>query len=546
MKGVYIMMPSPIGGENDMKQKVMGGLQKFSKAMFVPVLILPIAGILIAIGNIFTNAALIEKVPFLDNPITMGFGSILSSSLLPVLTNLGLIFCVGIALGLAEKKKAEAAFTGVLGYLVFIFAMNKFMELRGILADPESLRGTGQSLVLGVQILDMGVFLGIILGVIVALVHNKWIDTNFNNAFQIYGGARFVFIVLIPIIVLLAIGFTFIWPVIQSGINSLGGVIQNSGNFGIFLYGMLERLLIPTGLHHLIYTPFLYTSLGGTAEIGGQVFEGARNIYFAEIADPNVSVLAPSVIWDARGISKMFGLIGACLAMYQTAKPENKMKVKAILIPAAFTSFIAGVTEPIEFSFMFVSPILFVIHSVLSGLSMVVLNVFGSRAIGPNGFIDFLLYNIPLGVEKTKWPIFIIVGLVFFVLYYVIFRFLITKLNLKTIGREEATEETKLYSKKDYQEKQTTTDKGVEDLSPVIVDGLGGAENIVSIDNCYTRLRLILKEPELVDESLLKNETLAKGVITNGESVHVVYGLNVPTIRENLEKYVGHTERIEE
>lgn len=526
-----------------MKQKVMEGLQKFSKAMFVPVLILPIAGLLIAIGNIFTNAALIEKVPFLDNPITTGFGSILSSALLPVLTNLGLIFCVGIALGLANKKKAEAAFTAVLGYLVFIFAMNKFMELRGILVDPESLRGSGQSLVLGVQILDMGVFLGIILGVIVALVHNKWIDTTFNNAFQIYGGARFVFIVLIPIIVLMAVGFTFVWPVVQSGINSLGGVIKNSGNFGIFLYGMLERLLIPTGLHHLIYTPFLYTSLGGTAEIGGQVFEGARNIYFAEIADPSVSVLSQSVIWDARGISKMFGLIGACLAMYHTAKPENKMKVKAILIPAAFTSFIAGVTEPIEFSFMFVSPILFVIHSILSGLSMVVLNVFGSRAIGPNGFIDFLLYNLPLGIEKTRWPVFIVVGLVFFVLYYVIFRFLITKLNLKTIGREEASAETKLYSKKDYQEKKG---KASNDLSPQIVDGLGGASNILSIDNCYSRLRLILKEPELVNEELLKNDTLAKGIIANGENVHVVYGLNVPTIRADLEKYLGREERSEE
>lgn len=530
------MMTSSRGGENRMKQKVMGGLQKFSKAMFVPVLILPIAGILIAIGNIFTNAALIEKVPFLDNPVTMGFGSILSSSLLPVLTNLGLIFCVGIALGLAEKKKAEAAFTAVLGYLVFIFAMNKFMELRGILVDPEQLRGSGQSVVLGVQILDMGVFLGIILGVIVALIHNKWIDTTFNNAFQIYGGARFVFIVLIPVIVLLAVGFTFIWPVVQSGINSLGGVIKDSGNFGIFLYGMLERLLIPTGLHHLIYTPFLYTSLGGTAEIGGQVFEGARNIYFAEIADPNITALAPSVIWDARGISKMFGLIGACLAMYHTAKPENKMKVKAILIPAAFTSFVAGVTEPIEFSFMFVSPILFVIHSALSGLSMVVLNVFGSRAIGPNGFIDFLLYNLPLGIQKTKWPVFIIVGIVFFVLYYIIFRFMITKFNLKTIGREEATEETKLYSKKEYQEKKTSPN---DDLSSLIEKGLGGKANIVSIDNCYTRLRLILKDPELVNEDLLKNDTLAKGIIKNGESVHVVYGLNVPTIRENLEKYVG-------
>ena len=281
-----------------MKAKIMDTMQKFSKAMFVPVLILPIAGILIAIGNVFTNPRLIERFSFLDNPITMGFGSILSASLLPVLTNLGVIFCVGITLGLANKKKAEAAFTALLGYLVFLYAMNKFMELRGMLVDPEQLQGSGQALVLGVQVLDMGVFLGIILGIVVALIHNRFIDTTFNNAFQVYGGARFVFIVLIPVLVVSAILLSFIWPVIQQGIDALGGIIQTTGNFGIFLYGSLERLLIPTGLHHLIYTPFLYTSLGGVAEVGGQVFEGARNIYFAEIADPAIKVLSQSVIWQ--------------------------------------------------------------------------------------------------------------------------------------------------------------------------------------------------------------------------------------------------------
>ncbi|MGL9727945.1 PTS system, maltose/glucose-specific IIB component [Enterococcus sp. DIV0756] len=530
-----------------MKAKIMDSMQKFSKAMFVPVLILPIAGILIAIGNVFTNPRLIETFGFLDNPITMGFGSILSAALLPVLTNLGVIFCVGIALGLANKKKAEAAFTALLGYLVFLYAMNKFMELREMLVAPDQLQGSGQALVLGVQVLDMGVFLGIILGIVVALIHNRFIDTTFNNAFQVYGGARFVFIVLIPVLVLAAILLSFIWPVIQQGIDGLGGVIQKTGNFGIFLYGSLERLLIPTGLHHLIYTPFLYTSLGGVAEVGGQVFEGARNIYFAEIADPAVRVLSQSVIWDARGISKMFGLIGACLAMYQTAKPENKFKVKAILIPAVVTSFVAGVTEPIEFSFMFVAPALFVIHSALSGLSMVALNILGSRAIGPNGFIDFLLYNIPLGTEKTRWPIYLLVGVAFFFIYYFIFRFLIVKFNFKTVGREDEDQETKLYSKKEYNEKKTAVpDEGVlavssadDELSGKIVEGLGGAENIKTIDNCYTRLRLKLAKPELVNEGLLKNQTQAKGVISNGENVHVVYGLTVPQVREKLEKYLG-------
>lgn len=528
-----------------MKEKVMNGLQRFSKAMFVPVLILPIAGILIAVGNLFTNAKLIEQLPFMDNPITMGFGTILSGSLVSILTNLGLIFSVGIALGLANKKKAEAAFTALLGYLVFINAMNRFLILNGTLVQADSLQGTGQTLVLGVQILDMGVFLGIILGIVTAYVHNRFADREFNGALQIYGGSRFVFIILIPVLVLLAIMFSFIWPFFQAGINQMGQWINQSGNFGLFLYGMLERLLIPTGLHHLVYTPFLYTSLGGVEEIGGQVLEGARNIYFAEIADPTISVLSPSVIWDARGISKMFGLIGACLAMYHTAKPENKARAKAILIPAAFTSFVAGVTEPIEFSFMFVSPILFVIHSVLSGLSMVVLNLFNVRAIGPNGFIDFLLYNVPLGIEKTSWPMYILVGLIFFALYYGIFRALIKLWNLKTIGRED-TGEVKLYSKSEYQEKvkgispDSVTANSTDGNADVIVSALGGKENIKTVENCYTRLRLTLVDPSKVNESILKNETGASGVITKGENVQVVYGLNVTQVRRSVDQYLGN------
>lgn len=531
-----------------MKDKIMDGMQRFAKAMFIPVLILPIAGLLIAIGNLFTNAMLIETLSFLDNPITMGFGSILSGSLVSILTNLGLVFCVGIAVGLADKKKAEAGFTSLLGYLVFIHAMNNFLEFNNLLVDAESLQGTGQTMVLGVQVLDMGVFLGIILGVVTALVHNKWADKEFDNAFQIYGGSRFVFIVLIPVVVLLAILMSYVWPVIQSGIDSTGTFINQTGNFGLFLYGALERLLIPTGLHHLVYTPFLYTSLGGVAEIGGEVFEGARNIYFAEMADPSISVLSESVIWDARGISKMFGLIGACLAMYHTAKPENKAKAKAILIPAAFTSFIAGVTEPIEFSFMFIAPILFVIHSVLSGLSMVALNLFNVRAIGPNGFIDFLLYNLPLGIGRTRWPMYILVGLIFFGLYYVIFRFLITKYNLSTIGREAESEETRLYSKKDYKAaKEGQLVSGVVDsnesnegVAATIVSALGGADNIDSVTNCYTRLRLTLTDPSKVDENTLRQETGASGVIVKKNNVQVVYGMQVNSVRRSVDEYLGN------
>ncbi|MDD3251266.1 MAG: PTS transporter subunit EIIC [Lachnospiraceae bacterium] len=535
-----------------MKDRIMKAMQSFSKAMFMPVLILPIAGLLIAIGNVLTNARLIEVVPFLNNPITMGFGTLLSGSLVSILNNLGLIFCAGIAIGLAKEKKADAGFTSVLAYLVFINAMNKFMGLRDMLVAADALRGSGQAMVLGIQILDMGVFLGIILGAVTALIHNRFVNTEFDNAFQIYGGTRFVFIVTIPVVILLSIACTYIWPVIQMGIDSVGGFINQTGNFGIFLYGSLERLLIPTGLHHLVYTPFLYTKLGGAATVGGQIFEGCRNIYYAEMADPAVSLLSSSVVWDARGLSKMFGLIGACLAMYHTARPENKNKIKAILIPAAFTSFIAGVTEPIEFSFLFVAPVLFVLHACFSGLGMVVFNLIGCRAIGPNGFIDFLLYNLPLGIEKTRWPLYLLIGVGEFVLYYVVFRFLITKLNLKTLGRETDGMEMKLHSKAEYNEKKNTEvvdtrSAGTKAASggvnaALIVEALGGKDNIVKVDNCFTRLRLVVKDSAIIDQGTLKNETGAQGFFIKDETVQVVYGLNVTKVRKAVDEELGLTQ----
>ena len=311
---------------------------------------------------------------------------------------------------------------------------------------------------------------------------------------------------------------------------------------------MLERLLIPTGLHHLVYTPFLYTSLGGVAEVGGQIYEGARNIYYAEIADPSVAVLSQSVIWDARGISKMFGLIGACLAMYHTARPENRGKIKAVLITAATTSFIAGVTEPIEFSFLFVAPILFVVHAVLAGSSMVLLNVLGCRAIGPNGFIDFLLYNVPLGTGKTHWPVYILVGVIYFVLYYVIFRVLIVKMNLKTLGRESEGMEMKLHSKAEYKAKVAAgksagpaADGAVD--AALIVSALGGKDNILKVTNCYTRLRTELANPDLVQEDVLKNQTGANAVIRKGKNVQVVYGLKVNAVRKAVDQELGFADQ---
>lgn len=275
------------------------------------------------------------------------------------------------------------------------------------------------------------------------------------------------------------------------------------------------------------------------------MLEGARNIYYAEIVDETVQVLSQSVIWDARGISKMFGLIGACLAMYHTARPENRGKIKAVLITAAVTSFIAGVTEPIEFSFLFVAPVLFVVHAVLAGSSFVVLNLIGCRAIGPNGFIDFLLYNVPLGFAKTRWPLYILVGLVYFALYYVIFRALITKMNLKTLGRETEGMEMKLHTKAEYKAKVAEENAAGSDAASdgvnaaLIVEALGGKDNILKVTNCYTRLRTELANPDLVQEDVLRGQTGATAVVRKGKNVQVVYGLKVTAVRKAVDAELG-------
>lgn len=521
------------------KDKFMSSMQNFARAMFMPVLILPIVGLLIAVANLFTNASLMEKLPFLNNPVTIGFGTILSGCMQPILGNLGLVFAVGVSIGLAKEKKQDAGFISVLTMLVFLNAMNKFMKIQGLLAPADALRGTGQSVILGVQVLEMGAFLGIILGLTVAYVHNRFINTEFKGAFQIYGGARFVFIVMIPVTILLAIICTYVWPPIQHVISVFGSVIGNSGNLGYFLFGASERLLIPVGLHNVLNPMILYTSLGGSTTIDGQLMEGARNITLAELASPNVSVISQAAIFECRGVTKIFGLAGAALAMYHCARLENKQRVKAILVPVMLTSCIAGITEPIEFSFLFVAPLLYVTHAILSGLGLVLANVLGARTIAYNGIIDFILYNVPVGIQKTHWPMFLLAGIVMFVVYYVVFVFLIKTFDQHTLGREVEGADMKLYSKKEYREKQAKEKKEEPINAALIVKALGGRDNLTEVDNCFTRLRLKVKDTSLVDKDVLTGQTGASGVMIKGEVVQVIYGLKINSVRAAINQELG-------
>ncbi|MCV9880090.1 PTS transporter subunit EIIC [Brenneria izbisi] len=516
-------------------KNAVNALQNFGKSLYGPVLILPIVGLFIAFGNVFGNGNLAGYIPFLNHPLIQGFGQLVSKSAVAILANLALVFAVGIPIGLAKRDKGYAALIGLVMFIIFINAMNITLQLQGKLAPVAEMRAAGQGMALGVQVLEMGVFAGILIGALAGYLYNRYSGKQFDGVMAIYSGHCFVAILVIPLAIALGFVMSAIWPFAQQGISQLAFAIKGAGPFGVAIYGFLERILIPTGLHHLVYTPFLYTELGGMAEVCGNLYQGARNIYFAEMACQSVKQLSPTVAWDARGISKMFGLTAAALAMYVTAKPEKRMAAKAILIPAAFASFLLGVTEPLEFSFLFVAPLLFVVHAVLTGLGMMLFYVLGVHAIGANGVIDFLLYNLPLGIEKSNWPMYIVVGLTMSVIYFLVFRFLILYFDMPTPGREASEEDTRLYSKTEYQAKaQQQVKNDAHLVGSTIIAGLGGKPNIEVVDNCYTRLRVTVLDPTIVDDQQLKT-TGAKAVIRQGNNVQVVYGLHVKTIREAVE-----------
>ncbi|MDF2504043.1 PTS transporter subunit EIIC [Clostridium sp.] len=523
-----------------MKDKIVDGMQVFARAIIVPVLFLPIVGIIIALSSILSNPTIVGS----HNSLIY-LGKFIASGLWPIMNNLSIVFCVGIAMGMAKEKKAEAALVALFSFLVFLGANNQWLSATGKLVHYKvvsDLYGTGQTVLFGFQVIDMGVFLGMILGITVALVHNKFCNKEFPGAFSFYGNTKFVFIVLVPILLILSIIFSYVWPVIAMGITALTTFINVSGYVGVFLYGFLNRVLIPTGLHHLIWTPFSYSNIGGELAVNGKTYFGAYNIFLAQLSDPSIKVFDPSAKYLQYGMVKVFGLIGVSLAFYKTAKKKNKTKLKAILFPAAATSFLVGITEPLEFTFLFVAPFLWIIHSVLDGIFEAIVVFLGVRTYGAGGIIDFLAYNLPAGIGRTKWPIYIAVGLVELVVYYFVFKFVIEKFNLKTPGRED--DEVKLYTKKDYKDKKSKDSKQVgenekDDLAATIVEALGGKENIETVDNCFSRLRVKITDLDKLDEPTLKT-TGASGVIKNGNNVQIIYGPKVNSVRNKVDKYLAN------
>ena len=541
-------------GVCEMKDKIFSVLQRVGRSFMLPIAILPVAGLLLGIGSSFTNATTIETYHLTS---ILGEGTILNALLMimnkvgsAVFDNLPLIFAVGVAIGMAKKEKEVSALSAVIAYFVMNTAINAMLTITGQILDngeiAESvLEGTITS-VCGIQSLQMGVFGGIIVGLGVAALHNKFYRIQLPNALSFFGGTRFVPIISTIVYMFVGILLYFVWPVVQNGIYALGGLVTGSGYVGTLIFGLIKRALIPFGLHHVFYMPFWQTAVGGTMEVARQMVQGGQNIFFAQLADSaNIAHFSADATryFSGEFIFMIFGLPGAALAMYQCAKPEKKKAAGGLLLSAALACMATGITEPLEFSFLFVAPALFAVQVVLAGTAYMIAHML-NIAVGltfSGGLLDFFLFGILQGNAKTSWMRVIPVGIIYFFLYYFIFKFMIKKFNFKTPGREDDDTETKLYTKADVNARREAGQAGAaasEDaVSEAITRGLGGKKNISDVDCCATRLRCTVKDASRVNDGILK-ATGASGVVHKGQGVQVIYGPNVTVIKSNLEDYL--------
>lgn len=538
-----------------MKEKIFGILQRVGRSFMLPIAILPVAGLLLGIGSSFTNETTIATYGLQK---ILGEGTLLRALLMimnrvgsAVFDNLPLIFAVGVAIGMAKKEKEVSALSAVIAYLVMNTAINAMLQVNGkILSDgsiaEDVLEGTIASSC-GIQTLQMGVFGGIIVGLGVAALHNRFYKIVLPNALSFFGGTRFVPIICTIAYMFMGIILYFVWPIVQNGIYALGGLVTSSGYIGTLIFGLIKRALIPFGLHHVFYMPFWQTAVGGTMEIAGNTIQGGQNIFFAQLANSAdiVHFSADATrYFSGEFIFMIFGLPGAALAMYRCAKPEKKKAAGGLLLSAALACMMTGITEPLEFSFLFVAPALFIVQVILAGSAYMIAHML-NIAVGltfSGGILDLFFFGILQGNKKTSWLLIIPVGIIYFLLYYFIFSFLIKKFNFKTPGREEENEETKLYMKADVNAKREAaaeqkTGNTENEISRMITAGLGGKKNISDVDCCATRLRCTVINSDLVNDSLLRS-TGASGVVHKGKGVQIIYGPKVTVIKSDLEDYL--------
>ncbi len=528
-----------------MKDKIFGVLQRVGRSFMLPIAILPVAGLFLGIGGSFTNETMLNAYGLMDimgpgTPLN-AFLSVLNDAGNIVFANLPLLFAMGVAIGMAKKEKEVAALSGALAFLIMHASIGAMINING---GAESMLNGSTADVLGITSLQMGVFGGVLVGLGVSALHNRFYKIELPQVLSFFGGTRFVPIICSIVYLLIGILMFYIWPLIQNGIYSVGDLVRSSGYAGTWLYGFMERALIPFGLHHVFYLPFWQTAVGGTAMVGGQLIEGAQNIFFAELATPGITEFSVEATRFMSGKFPLmiFGLPGAALAMYKCAKPEKRKVVGGLLLSAALTAMLTGITEPIEFTFLFVAPVLYVIHSIFAGAAYMIMHML-NVAVGmtfSGGLIDLTLFGILQGNAKTHWINIVWVGLIYFAVYYFLFTFLIKKFDFKTPGREDEDGEVKLYTRSDVNSKKDAkSNDGDNQVSALILRGLGGQANLSDVDCCATRLRVTVKDSSKVDQSLLKSSGAA-GVIINGNGVQVIYGPRVTVIKSNLEDFIAN------
>lgn len=504
-----------------MKEAVQKSMRTFARAIIQPVMFMAVSGLIISIAAIMRMEFMPDVVANVGN---FFFGIINSGAI----GSLSVIFCVGIAAALT-KKKTDSAIVAITCFMIFLYANNAWLTLTDRLAEPgeQGLFGTGQNMVMGIQVNDMGVFLGIVIGCLVGFIVNRFGNVKFHKYLTPYEGTKFAYAISIFTTIALAIIVTYVWPVINSGVNAAVSIMASSGPFGFFAYGFLNRMLLPVGMHHLLWMPLHFTPMGGTAQIAGETVSGAFNIWLAQLGDiSNVTQMNPAI-----GFLTNFGPlafpIAIAAAFIKTALPENKAKVKAIVIPAVILAALAGTTEPIEFLFLFAAPVLWLAHAILFGFSFFLSSILGLRVMVGSipETIPSLFVPMNLGRAWLIVPIILIIA----VLEYFAFKYLIVKLNLPTLGREPQEAAS-------IQNEETSI-KGDEAELAVIVKGLGGVENISEIYNCYSRLRLDVLDDKKVDIDLLKTFP-SSGVVDKQKHIQIIIGIGVTELREALESYV--------
>ena len=505
-----------------MKKKVLNGLETFSRAMITPLIYFSVAGMLLSVGALLTGSGLRRVLPVLDCAPVQQLGKLLYGCMMLLVQNIGLLLCVGIAAVAAKREKQQVVLIALMSFMVYLMAGHVGLAAQGALAESAGtlgLYGTGQTQILGVQTVDMGALGGILLGLAVSWIYNRTCGVQFRGVVsQLYSGVRWSFVCSAAFAMALGWGSCYFMPPVQHAISALTGWMADSGSGGLFLYGCLERLLIPTGLHHLVYAPFQFTALGGSITVDGVTSTGAYAVLMTEYAKD--LPFSHSVVWMYTGFTKTFGYFGIAAAFIFCARKENRRSTAAMLIPLVLTASLASITEPMDFLFCFTAPVLWAAHGIIAGSFVVLLDRFHVTGFTSN-LISSLLMNLTAGADRTRYPVLYLLALCEMVVYFVVFTVLIRALDLPTPGRAAPPREEKQAELPDPEELEK------------LLRALGGAENIRELDHCFTRLRIALWEPEKLDEALLG--TLShKGFVKRGDRVQIVWGLQAQAVCQAL------------